>query len=231
MLYRQLLFLLFYGQLNSSGLGRDIWQTADLFCGLNGPTAAVTSALYWSVYLTRAPGSQRAGELIPWPGLRYAELMAGIETSEPAQLEAIWIKRCKGGPMDPVKRARLLAGRGIEGNANRGRYRQVTLLSLEGWREVEKELGLPLDPRVRRSNLLIAGLDLAGSRGRTLKIGSCRLLIGGETRPCRLMDEQHAGLQAALDPAWRGGAFAQVLDDGDIRVGDPIHWAEESEPD
>ena len=47
------------------------------------------------------------------------------------ELKAIWIKRAKRGPMDARERARLIAGRGIEGNANQGGRRQVTLIDLE----------------------------------------------------------------------------------------------------
>ncbi len=35
-------------------------------------------------------------------------------------LEAIWLKRVRGGPMDPVASAELVAGRGLVGNANQG---------------------------------------------------------------------------------------------------------------
>ena len=29
-----------------------------------------------------------------------------------------------------------------------------------------------------------------------------------------------------MRPDWGGGAFAEVLDDGEIRVGDPVTWEE-----
>jgi MOSC domain-containing protein YiiM len=142
------------------------------------------------------------------------------------RLEAIWIKRAHGGPMDAASRAVLRAGLGIVGNADQGRRRQVTLIDQRSWDGVIGDLGAVVEPVARRANLLIAGLSLAGSRGRILRVGSCRLLINGETRPCELMDEAWPGLRRALSPEWRGGVFAEVLDDGAIEVGAPVVWLE-----
>jgi MOSC domain-containing protein YiiM len=147
-------------------------------------------------------------------------------TAEPGRLESIWIKRFRRGPMDRAEEARLVAGRGIVGNANQGGKRQVTIIAREAWTAVEQELAERLPPETRRANLLVAGIDLARSRGRVLRIGSCRVRIYGETRPCWQMEEAHAGLQSALRPDWRAGVFGEVLDDGRIAVGDRVEWVE-----
>ncbi len=150
-------------------------------------------------------------------------------TSSPStdgSLRAIWIKRVRRGPMDSRETARLIAGRGLEGNANQGGKRQVTLLDADAWRNVCSELGAEVDPRLRRANLFLQGIDLENSRGRVLRLGGCRLEIHGETRPCRLMEESFPGLQGALDPEWRGGAYAVVLEGGDLEVGAPAAWEE-----
>jgi len=142
------------------------------------------------------------------------------------RLQAIFVKRMKRGPMDPAERAALVAGRGIVGNANQGGRRQVTILAEERWVEATAELGSELGPAARRANLLVRGLSLADTRGRVLAIGPCRLRILGETRPCERMDEALPGLRRALDPDWRAGAFAEVLEGGEIAVGDQVVWEE-----
>jgi MOSC domain-containing protein YiiM len=142
----------------------------------------------------------------------------------PGRLEAIWIKRAHRGVMDPVQEARLIDGVGIVGNVDRSRRRQVTLLERDAWNRVMLELNGQVDPSARRANLLVAGVTLARTRGRVLRIGDARLVIGGETTPCERMEAVLPGLRTALSNEWGGGAFAQVLAGAVIRVGDPIAW-------
>jgi len=130
--------------------------------------------------------------------------------------------------MDPRETATLVAGRGIAGNANQGGRRQVTLIEKERWQEAMAELGAALPPSTRRANLLISGLRLARTRGRVLRIGPCRLRIWTECTPCERMDEALPGLQQALRPDWRAGACTQVIEGGEIRVGDVVEWEEEA---
>jgi MOSC domain-containing protein YiiM len=129
--------------------------------------------------------------------------------------------------MDPTLDVQLIAGRGIVGNANQGGRRQLTIIAREAWDDVTRELGTDIPPTARRANLLVSGLELANTRGRLLRIGKCRVRVYGETKPCSQMEEAHAGLQNALQPDWRGGVFAEVLDDGRIAVGDPVEWVED----
>ena len=138
------------------------------------------------------------------------------------RIAKIWVKRFKGGPMDEVRSVAMTPETGIEGNAQSGRKRQVTLLAIERWRDAERELGRPADPALRRANILLEGVDLVESRGRTIRLGEVELYVWGETRPCRKMDEASAGLQAALDPEWRAGAHAEVAIGGTVRVGDEV---------
>ncbi|MHC4956829.1 MAG: MOSC domain-containing protein [Planctomycetota bacterium] len=141
-----------------------------------------------------------------------------------ARIEKIWIKRGRGAPMDPADNATLVAGAGLLNCANQGGKRQVTFISAERWAVAQKELDAEVDPVSRRANVLVSGLDLVDSRGKTLCIGDCRIEIHGETRPCELMDKMHEGLQAALDADWGGGCYGTVETGGAIAVGDEIDW-------
>ena len=139
-------------------------------------------------------------------------------------LEAIWIKRVHRGPMDPSPTASMVAGLGIGGNADQGRRRQVTIIEREIWETLMAEVGGDHSPVRRRANLMVSRTRLSGRRGRVLRVGSSRIRILGETKPCEMVEAIHPGLRAAMYPDWRGGAFGEVLDSGEIAVGDPVQW-------
>jgi len=143
------------------------------------------------------------------------------------RVERIWIKRAKGGPMDPARRASVIAGRGLLGNADQGGRRQVTIIAREVWDALWAEVDPRIEPVMRRANVLVSGVDLRETRGRVLRLGRVRVRVLGETRPCEQMDAAAPGLRRALETGWRGGVFGEVLDDGEIAAGDPVSWRED----
>lgn len=166
----------------------------------------------------------------PWPTTPTRTLAVtendADRPSEPTsgRVEALWSKRARRGPMDARDTLRLVADKGVEGDANFGRARrQVTLIEGEVFDEIRATLP-DAEPVMRRANVMLSGIRLEGTRGRVLRLGDVRLHIRGETRPCWRMDAQCAGLTAALDPNWNGGVFSVVLDNGEIRVGDEVRW-------
>jgi MOSC domain-containing protein YiiM len=145
---------------------------------------------------------------------------------ESGKLQAIWIKRMKGGQMDPVSSATLVPGRGIAGNADQGGERQVTILEQEAWEELMKQVGGSLPPSLRRANLMVSGIRLYNTEGRVLRVGACRIRIHGEATPCGRMDDAAEGLRELMSEQWRGGAYGEVVEGGEISIGDPVRWEE-----
>ncbi len=141
------------------------------------------------------------------------------------ELLAIWSKGAPRTPMLPRSEGVLLEGRGLEGSAATTGKRQVTVLSREAWERATEEAGVSgTGPENRRANLLVSGVDLNRTLGRTLAVGETRIVIRGETRPCSRMGDVAPPLHDALRPEWRGGAFGEVVRGGPIRVGDPVRW-------
>ena len=137
------------------------------------------------------------------------------------RVEEIWIKRVHKGPMDPARSATFVADAGIAGNADQGGRRQVTVIEKEVFERIRMTLP-DAEPIMRRANVMVSGIELRDTREHVLTLGGVRLLIQGETRPCERMDAQCPGLTAALGPEWNGGAFAVVLDGGEVQVGDAV---------
>lgn len=139
------------------------------------------------------------------------------------RLTRIFLRPSARTPVKQVERTVAYPGAGLEGDHAGGGNRQVTLMSEESWSAACADLGRPeLSPGLRRANLVVEGVDLSSAIGRVLEIGSSRIRVIAETRPCRLMDDAAPGLQNALDPDRRGGVYGRVIEGGPIQVGDAV---------
>lgn len=152
-----------------------------------------------------------------------------MSQSQQGEVVRIWLKRFKGGPMDPVMFAEAIEGRGLAGNANQGGKRQVTIVDEKRWNDACAELGIDVDPSARRANVLVRGIDLYKAHGKLLRIGQCVVRIYNETRPCEQMDDAQQGLREALKPEWRAGAFGEIVKGGVVTIGDVAEWSEASD--
>lgn len=135
------------------------------------------------------------------------------------RVEAMWTKRSRGGVMDPADSVDALEDKGIEGDANFGKTRQVSIIEKEVFDRIKETLP-DSDPGMRRANIMVSGIRLENSRDHILTVGGVKIRIRGETRPCELMDAQCPGLRGALDHNWGGGAHGSVIQGGAIAVGD-----------
>jgi MOSC domain-containing protein YiiM len=137
----------------------------------------------------------------------------------------------KRAPMQEVQQARIEADGGLEGDSRaRFRNRGVTVMTRESWEAALADLGQAeaLPWTLRRANLLVEQIDLPREKNKHIRVGGTLLQITGETDPCERMEEQHAGLEAALAPDWRGGVTCRVIRGGEVAIGDQVALVEET---
>ena len=149
------------------------------------------------------------------------------------QLLSIYISPEAGNVPHSVPRARLLAGRGLEGDryaAGRGTFsanagkRDVTLIETEALEAFANDYGHKLDPAHSRRNLLTRGIRLNDLIGREFSVGSVPMRGLRLCEPCAHL-ARLTPLPVLLGLVHRGGLYAEILRDGDLKVGDAIEIA------
>jgi MOSC domain-containing protein YiiM len=154
--------------------------------------------------------------------------------SAAGRVEGIFITTTAGQPMTALERARVVAGRGIEGDRyylGAGFYsdgrdgRQLTLIEAESLEALERA-GISLAPIECRRNLVTRGIRLNQLAGRRFRVGAVECLGIRLCPPCVHLEElTRPGLLRPL--ARSGGLRAHALNDGEIRVGDEVGMSDE----
>ncbi|HET7567039.1 MAG TPA: MOSC domain-containing protein [Gaiellaceae bacterium] len=141
-------------------------------------------------------------------------------------LEAIWIAPSAGAPARSPVSVRALAGRGLEGDRHvlgTGTFPSgppgsaLTLIEAEVCESFEP----PLGPDEHRRNLVTRGVDLNALVGREFAIGGVRCRGMRLCEPCTVADG-YAGRPILRALVHRGGLRADILEDGELRAGDPV---------
>jgi MOSC domain-containing protein YiiM len=139
------------------------------------------------------------------------------------RLLAIAWKRKPRAAMESAAEAVVAEETGIAGDfRGSAEDRQLTIVFAEDLAAACRDLQADVPWTHRRANLLVTGLANPKRAGGVVRIGDVALAITGETAPCSRMEEQQAGLRAALSPDWRGGVTTRVLQGGAIRIGDAV---------
>ncbi len=129
-----------------------------------------------------------------------------------------------GLPARPLARARLLAGRGIDGDRHvigTGTFPSglpgsaLTLIE----RGVCDELGLTADEH--RRNIVVEGLELNQLVGHEFMIGRVRCRGMRLCEPCTVI-QRYAGSPILRPLVHRGGLRADILTDGEVGTGDRV---------
>ena len=150
----------------------------------------------------------------------------------------IWLTPATAAPMRRVPSARLLAGRGLEGD----RYalgggtwanypdleKQLTLIDADDVAALARETGTELTPGDLRRNLVTAGIPLPSLVGAWFEVGNALLFGMKRCPPCTHL-ERLSGVRLIKPMVHRGGINAAVFVGGPIREGDVVRPVPEEE--
>lgn len=143
------------------------------------------------------------------------------------RVEGIFVTPVHGQLPEAVESVRALAARGLEGN----RYffddgdappgRAVTLIAAEAVEALEREHGISLEPAATRRNVVTRGVDVNALVGKRFRVGDVECEGVELCEPClHLQSMTKPGVIKGL--THRGGLNADILSDGEIKVGDAV---------
>jgi MOSC domain-containing protein YiiM len=154
--------------------------------------------------------------------------------SQVGRVEAIALAARATEPLVLVPEAQAAAGRGLIGDRyaakagtftpvrGGGRGYDLTLVEAEVLDDLVLPGGRRLSYEQARRNLITRGVDLNSLVGRRFRVGNVECLGQRLCEPCAHLERLTTqGVLRGL--IHRGGLRADILTDGHIRVGDPIH--------
>jgi MOSC domain-containing protein YiiM len=144
---------------------------------------------------------------------------------------AIHIAPAAEAPPGSVRQARMVEGRGLEGDRyfdlagtysqTKGGGREVTLIEAEAVEALAREYGIAMDPGETRRNIVTRGAPLNHLVGWEFRVGEATLQGERLCEPCSHM-EQVSGKKARAGLVHRGGLRARIARGAVVRVGDEI---------
>lgn len=134
--------------------------------------------------------------------------------------------------METHERIEAIANAGLSGDryaTGQGFYSgmkewdaHVSLIESEPFTNLKAQHGVTLDPRELRRNLLTRGVDLASLIGRKFRIGKAIFQGRKAWPPCAHIVKFSGRVEIFKYLAKQCGIGADILQGGEIRVGDPI---------
>jgi MOSC domain-containing protein YiiM len=142
--------------------------------------------------------------------------------AQPGHLVWIGLRSARRGPVIAVREA-AIGPAGLDGDRRESPgKRAVTLIQAEHLPVIAALAGREaVAPEALRRNLVVAGINLLGLRGRRFRIGGAVLEGSGLCAPCSRMEEALGpGGYAAV--RGHGGVTAQVVTPGRAALGDAV---------
>ena len=128
-----------------------------------------------------------------------------------------------GKPAEKVATATAVAGKGLEGDRYFGHDHdtQVTLIEAEAIDAMAKDAGLKLEYGEARRNIVTRGVALSELVDKEFTVGGVTMRGARLSEPCQHLADL-TNQQVVKGLVHKGGLKAQILTDGDIRIGDIV---------
>jgi MOSC domain-containing protein YiiM len=144
----------------------------------------------------------------------------------------IYIAGSARKPMQSLDSVRAISGKGLDGdryfdaqgsffkNEHARPDREITLIEQEALEALERDYSVELGPQESRRNIVTTGVSLNHLVGREFMVGNARLRGIRLCEPCGHLERMTGRKLKGL--VHRGGLRAQILESGEIKVGDPV---------
>ncbi|MGH2444245.1 MAG: MOSC domain-containing protein [Chloroflexota bacterium] len=145
-------------------------------------------------------------------------------------VHGIWVAPVAGASAEPRTVVQALHGQGLAGDrhvAGTGTFPSgmpgsaLTLIEAE----VCESFDPPLEPGEHRRNIVTRGIDLKGLVGREFTVGGVRCRGMRLCEPC-LVVQGYASRPVLRSLVHRGGLRTDILEDGEIKLGDEVRAAD-----
>lgn len=141
-------------------------------------------------------------------------------------VEAIYLVPQPGARPEPVEQVLAVAGDGLVGDHHRGDNRhdpkrQLTLIAAEAL-AAAAAAGTDLRDGSHRRNVVVRGVPLNDLVGAVFTVGAVRVRGVKLCEPCAHMERLSGQPGAVRALVHRGGLNAEILDGGELRIGDPV---------
>jgi hypothetical protein len=200
--------------------------------GSGGPRSVVMYGVPSGVVWDPAGGGEiekgwmTEGFLVAAADIALARPAAPAAPASTGAVEAVCVSPAAGEPARSLDTVRALAGRGLEGDrhvSGKGTFpsglpgSSLTLIEAD----VCESFAPPLGPDEHRRNLVTRGIDLNGLVGREFTVGAVRCRGMRLCEPCTVV-QSYASRPVLRELVHRGGLRADILEDGEINVGDAV---------
>lgn len=141
----------------------------------------------------------------------------------PGRVGWLGVREARRGAVRAVRSARIEAEGLVGDHRARPGKRAVTLIQAEHLPVIAALAGVdgPLAPERLRRNVVVSGLNLLALREAEFRLGTAVLRGAGICAPCSRMTEEF-GLGGYNAVRGHGGILAEVIEPGDVALGDAL---------